>query len=147
MAHFFFHFHEGQGVETDEIGIEFASAEQAYLEAVAAARALWPELLAARRDPEHCAFEIVDADGEVLFHFPFSELRDQCRPASAARRASRELHELIHETHRRAWAAREEVRSGIDQVHRSLSEMTSLMNELSRFEPRQGSFGAARPQP
>lgn len=133
MPQFFFHFSDAGNVESDEIGVAFATVEEAYLEAIATVRSLWPELLAARRDPERCAFEIANSDGEVLFRVGFGEVLDGCRPAHPL--PSAKLHARVLATHERAAAARDQVRDSIDQVHRSLRETAKAMAKLSQFTP------------
>ena len=73
MPEFFFHFLDGDTRDDDLIGMEFASAEHAYLEAVAGARGLWTDMLADGRAPSRCAFEIGDSHGAILFHIDFAE--------------------------------------------------------------------------
>jgi len=82
-ARFFFHFCDGETSTRDELGLDFASVEEAYMEAISAARAMWPELLADRRDPRGCAFEIANGRGQVLFRLEFIELLEICRPSGA----------------------------------------------------------------
>jgi hypothetical protein len=132
MAHFYFHFCDGETHERDEIGLGFATAEDAYLEAVAAAREMWPGLLAARSDPTRCAFEIADDNDQVLFCIPFSELMEACRKP-APPQVGGELRELIERTHRRSEAAKAGVRVGFDQVRQSLAESCALLAEFDRF--------------
>ena len=85
MAHFFFHFCDGDSRSRDELGLELDTAEQAYLEAFAAAKSMWPELLGARCNPLDCAFEVTDAHDALLFRLPFAELVEVCRPPRAPR--------------------------------------------------------------
>ena len=136
MPQFFFHFSDAGEIENDEIGVEFDSVEQAYLEAVATARSLWPELLSARRDPSRCAFEITNAEGAVLFHLPFSELLEGDREPALSRPVTIELHKRLTETHARAQLAREDVRRGITQAHASLRDITNLMAQISAYGER-----------
>jgi hypothetical protein len=78
MPRFFFDFRQGDDYTPDTDGNEFASTEQAYLEAMEAAREMWSELLRKRRDPTRCGFEVRDAKGNLLFLFPFQEVMDSC---------------------------------------------------------------------
>src|SRR5262249_39673461 len=48
-------------------------------EAHAAAREMWSGLLAERRDPTRCSFEVRSEDRELLFVLPFRELLESCR--------------------------------------------------------------------
>jgi hypothetical protein len=79
MPRFFFDYFDGSGWSEDDVGLEFASAEQAYLGAVAGARGMWPDLMHARTDPLLCAFEIRDEDRRTLFRLDFTELLESCR--------------------------------------------------------------------
>ena len=132
MAHFFFHFCDGESQARDEVGLEFETAEQAYLEAFATARSMWPELLAARCNPLDCFFNVTDASGAVLFRLPFTELFDACRPTRAPGPES-ELRQSIEATHVRAQTAREDIRFGFDQVRQSLQEANDLLGRLATF--------------
>jgi hypothetical protein len=77
---YYFHLRIGETVSPDEIGLEFANLETAYLEAFRAAREMWTELLAERSNPLIRAFEIADEDGQILLTLPFREVLDVCKP-------------------------------------------------------------------
>jgi hypothetical protein len=78
MPRFFFDFRQA-GVRTRDLeGIEFATVEEAYLEAVKGAREMWGDLLHKRQDPRRCSFEVRSEDDQLLFIFPFQELLDSC---------------------------------------------------------------------
>jgi hypothetical protein len=132
MAHFYFHFCEGESRDRDDVGLGFATAEEAYLQAIATAREMWPSLLAARSDPLRCAFEITDEDDRVLFRLPFSELMEACRRPEPPP-VPHELFAVIEKTHSRVQAAKAEVRSGFDEVRQSLAESGALLAEFDRF--------------
>lgn len=130
MARYFFHFINGEMRSPDDQGLEFASAEQALVEASRAVLAMWPELLAARQDPMACAFEIADEHGTILFDLPFSEALDRCRrPAGGPAFAG--LTKTLLESHERAAAAKEQIRSEFQQFRISLNESRELMQKLS----------------
>jgi hypothetical protein len=78
MQRYFFDFRQGDEFTRDAVGSEFPTAETAYLEAYKAAEAMWSELLACRRDPRRCSFEVRASDGDLLFVLPFGELLDSC---------------------------------------------------------------------
>lgn len=78
MSRYFFDFRQSGVRVPDTQGVEFASTEQAYLEAFRAAQEMWSELLAQRQDPRLCMFEVRDEAGNVLFLFPFQEVLDAC---------------------------------------------------------------------
>lgn len=135
MALFFFHFFDGESHFTDDQGVELASAEVAFLEAAATARAMCSELLAERRNPLDCAFEIALATGEVLMRLDFSELlngnpKRDARPAHA----SEVIKRAIEENHRRVNVARDDLRLSLEQARQSLAETNSLLVRLSAFE-------------
>lgn len=137
MARFFFHFFNGESRSEDELGLELAGAEEAYIEAAEAARGMWPELLAARCDPRHCAFEIEGEDGAGLFRLSFSELLDDCRGAAVRpARPSEVLLSKLHETHRRATSSRSDLRRSFDEIRRALDESSALLARISAFERR-----------
>jgi hypothetical protein len=139
MAKFFFHFVDGDERCDDEWGLDLVGPEQAYLEAVAAARAMWAELLAARTDPMRCAFEIEDENGAQLFRLDFSELLDGSHALRRGAGASEVIVRRLEETHRRATDAKAELHSSFDEVYRSLAEAMVLLGRLAAFErPRRG---------
>jgi hypothetical protein len=74
MALFYFNLVSPDGYEVDEIGSEFSSVEQAFLEAHAAAVEMSAEMMRDRRDPTRCQFEIVDSQHRFLIDLPFSEV-------------------------------------------------------------------------
>lgn len=142
MAHFFFHFCDGEGRARDELGLELESVEQAYLEAFETARTMWPELLAARCDPFDCQFEVTDESDAVLFQLPFRELVEACRPPRAPQPGS-ELLMAIEATHARALVARTNIRFSFEQVRESLQEANDLLGRLAKFERTRLAYRAA----
>jgi hypothetical protein len=136
MAEFYFHFFDGEQWSKDSAGIELASAEDAYIEAVAGAREMWPELLASRCNPTRCAFEITDRDGSPLFRVEFAELLENCRDSGPGpSQTSEQLHRVLEETNLRACVAREELRASFETVRNSLAEANDLLVQLRRFDP------------
>src|SRR4051812_39676491 len=79
MSLFFFDFRQGDTVSRDVHGSEFATTEDAFLETYKAAEEMWGTLLQERRDPRRCAFEVRDANRELLFFFPFLEVLESCK--------------------------------------------------------------------
>ena len=133
MAHFYFHFFDGESRSRDEFGLELETVEQAYLEAFATAQSMWPELLASRCNPLDCLFEVTDENNVGLFRLPFSELMDSCRAPRAPGPES-ELRQSIEATHVRAEAAREDIRFGFEEVRQSLQEANALLGRLAKYE-------------
>ena len=89
MAKFYFGLRIADTLSPDTEGVDFANADEAYLEAFRAARDMWHDLLVRRCDPRVFSFEITDGDGTVLMVVPFSEVLDSC-----SGRAPRALHRL-----------------------------------------------------
>ncbi|HKT53328.1 MAG TPA: PAS domain-containing protein, partial [Caulobacteraceae bacterium] len=73
MGRFYFHIRGPDGLEPDQLGLEFESADQAYFEACRAIPKLATDLLEHGRDPLTSAFEISDAHGRVVMEVPFGE--------------------------------------------------------------------------
>ncbi|GJE09481.1 DUF6894 family protein [Methylobacterium longum] len=74
MPLFFFDLRSRCGLEPDDIGLEFASAEIAYMEACSAILDLTAELLRAGGTSHGYAFEVSDEAGRMLWRIPFSEI-------------------------------------------------------------------------
>jgi hypothetical protein len=79
-------------VAPDHEGAEFASIEEAFLEAFRGAQELWSELLRDRQDPRRYAYEITDARGVILMEVPFVEILESCRPVRPMRAGERPRH-------------------------------------------------------
>jgi len=79
MPRFFFDFLQADERKPDPEGVEFASVEEAYLEAFHGAEEMWGALLKQRCDPRRCRFEVRDSNRNLLFIFPFQEVLDCCR--------------------------------------------------------------------
>ena len=141
MARFFFHFFDGEAYSYDEVGLELASAEDAYLEAVSAAGEMWQELLVERQNPLRCAFEITGEDGPTLFRVEFVELLDSAQPYPDPAPLDTAIARALTETHLRASQAKDDLRSSFEQVRKSLDESSALLALLGSFERR----SAARP--
>lgn len=73
MPLFFFDLRSHCGLQADDTGLEFASAEIAYIEACRAIPDLTAELARAGDSPRDYAFEINDEAGRLLWRIPFGE--------------------------------------------------------------------------
>jgi hypothetical protein len=81
VARYHLHIRKGQVLECeDKDGAEFASLEDAYLEAFASAQELWDELLRGHHDPRQYTFVIAGADGAALTELSFQEVLESCHP-------------------------------------------------------------------
>jgi len=136
MALFFFNLCDGETQTIDEDGLELTSSEDAYLEAVSAARGMWGELLASRINPLRCAFNVTNETGHTLFRVEFPELLEQCRPADPGSPPLAGVMQSLERVHERANAARAEIASSLAQVRRSLAESNDLISKLERLERR-----------
>lgn len=131
MAHFFFHFFDGESLTSDETGVALATVELAYLEAGATALEMWPELLAERISPINCAFDIANRQGTVLLRFEFMELLDFGRTGAVRPSASLEaMCGALADTHRRAREAKAELDASIADVRQAIGEAKSLLDQM-----------------
>jgi len=101
MNLFFFNLVHGSERTDDDIGLLFETAEQAFLQGVAAARAMTSELVTEGINPGHCAFEITDREGTILFSIYFSEPWDAKREPTIGHGETVELTSALEETNRR----------------------------------------------
>jgi hypothetical protein len=127
MPRFFFDFRQSGHLVPDSEGIEFASVEQAYLEAFKTAQDMWSELLKQRRDPRRCLFEVRSEAGDMLFVFPFQEVVDSC--TDRAHPPMQHTFQALLETHNFAKRVRNELS---EQVHHSKQVLQESRNLLRR---------------
>ncbi len=74
MPLFFFDLRSRCGCQSDDTGLEFASAEIAYIEACKAIPELTAELAHTGDAPQDYMFEVTDEAGRLLWRIPFSEI-------------------------------------------------------------------------
>ncbi|MBC7314640.1 MAG: hypothetical protein H5U11_19270 [Rhizobium sp.] len=74
MPRYYFNIRKADALEQDPEGSEFPSLDQAYDEAVKAAREMLAEKLMADEVIDGQRFEITSADGEVLREVPFKSV-------------------------------------------------------------------------
>lgn len=137
MPVYYFHFLDGSTCSNDDHGVEFASSEEAFLQACAAARAMWPELLKQRVDPTRCAFEITDEQHRLLFRVQFTELIEHCRSPKTPVGAYTEIVPAIETSRARTITAHAHLQSCMRDTRRSLNELTVLLRQLDRYVPQQ----------
>lgn len=125
MPRFFFDFRQGEECCEDTDGTEFATVEQAYLEAVKAAQDMWSELLRKRQDPRRCLFEVRSVRRELLFILPFQEVTDSCRDRAVpqVRPSFDELARVAHRTRK----VSEEFVQTLHSVRQTLEESQALV--------------------
>jgi len=71
MPKYYFHIRDGQQLEVDDMGTEFASLELAVSDAKLAAKEMLSELLRTGEIVDGQEFEITDIRGEVVATVPF----------------------------------------------------------------------------
>lgn len=101
MPRFYFHLRGLKGLERDDIGLELANVEAAYLGACQAVPGMSTDLIYETANPTRYAFEITGASGDLLIEVPFTEVLDRGRkpiaPRSALRRrAAAEMARTAH---------------------------------------------------
>jgi len=133
MNLFFFNLVHGSERTDDDIGLLFETAEQAFLQGVAAARAMTSELVTEGINPGHCAFEITDREGTILFSIYFSELWDAKREPTIGHGETVELTSALEETNRRVVLTNREIAATLIQARSSLKESRDLLRSLDRF--------------
>ncbi|MXN48704.1 hypothetical protein GR138_26245 [Shinella kummerowiae] len=74
MPKYYFHIRNGDELEVDDIGTDFASLELAVGDAKLAAREMIAELLMAGEVVDGQQFEIADTGGDVLATVPFQSV-------------------------------------------------------------------------
>lgn len=79
MPLFYFHLRNPQGLNRDQIGLEFPSVEAAYLEACHTVPEISADLVRKKANPARYAFEITDEDDRLLMEVPFAEVLDRGR--------------------------------------------------------------------
>ena len=85
MPLFFFHLRKRDCLERDDIGVECADLDVAYLQACETIPDLSADLLREGHDPMACAFEISSGNGMLLMQVPFDErVRRRRRPSPSA---------------------------------------------------------------
>ena len=134
MPRFFYDFFDGETWSEDEVGLELASSEQAYLEAFAGARSMWPELIDGKRDPRACAFEIKGENGLELLRFDFTELLGDDGATQVQDVPHAAMIRALEETHVRAKVARADLRVSFEQTRQTLVEAKTLVAQLETFE-------------
>ena len=125
MPRFYFNYHENKEYTPDDSGVVFDDFESAYADAFDAARAMWHELMAERKDPRACAFEITDADDRLLAVPPFREVLDDCmhRRPLATRQTDAAITTIVETAHR--------TRHTLDEFNRELDRARTGLDTLS----------------
>lgn len=129
MQRYYFDFRQDAQLTPDNLGCEFSSVEDAYLEAFNAAREIWVELLNQRRDPRRCSFEVHDGTGSLLFVLPFWEVLESCRNYPRARSTLLDTFRQTMHTVRHIRRAHEEFVQEMESAQQTLRESARLIAE------------------
>ena len=122
MPLFFFNHSSAGSVCVDDLGTEFPSLEAAYLDTCDAVLDMAFEKLRTQQDPEDDSFDIIDVEGHLLMHVPFSEV---LRPRPAPKLPT------VHRGHRAIAACRREiVRSQLlkTELHAEFEKIQSTLD-------------------
>jgi hypothetical protein len=115
----------------DELGIDLPDLDTAYLEAFAAAQAMWAELLAERANPFLRSFEIADASGRILLTLPFREVLDRARKPARMPEEVRSAQALLSKTGTLAASLRAQMNQTqemIGKARRTMQETRAVLN-------------------
>jgi hypothetical protein len=117
MALYYFHFWNGAHYEIDDIGVEFADAGRAFLDAFQAARTIAVEHERDGKDPFVLSFDIMDRHGAQVLHLPFTEaLGVATHPAPRRKRhPSKTLRADLHSAFSRSRATIAQSRALVDR--------------------------------
>lgn len=127
MTRYFFGLVDETGLSPDDMGADFPTLEDAYLEACHAALEISFEMLRERRDPTDLRFEITDRFGRLLMEVPFAEvLRPGLKASlvSAASKATIELSRARREARRRLTA---ELSGAVANTNHALATTRALL--------------------
>jgi hypothetical protein len=131
MARFFFNHCSAGNVSVDEIGTEYSSIEAAYLDTYEAMLEIAFEKLRTRHDPAQDAFEIMDDQGHLLMHVPFSEVL-RPRRATKAPTASRQIIATCDRQMKRTQTLKAELR---EEFNKTESSLQLVRANLARLRP------------
>ncbi len=117
MSLFYFDLIGPDAVEPDEMGLEFANLDDAYLEAVQAVGEITLELLRKQQDASRYRFEIRTAARVLALELPFSEV---LRPSRPPRAALTDTHERVRESLERSRTLKAELTEGLVKARASI---------------------------
>jgi hypothetical protein len=136
MPRFYFHLRGPAGRDDDDIGLDLAGMEAAYLEAYRAIPALSAELAYEKTCPTRYTFEITDAGGNLLMEVPFSEVLDRGRRPIPPTSAS---------TFRKAAAEMERTADLIGSINEERVALRATLTETRQLQTLSRQVGRMRP--
>jgi hypothetical protein len=129
MPRYFFHLAAPGSYSADDLGVEFAGVEDAYLGAYQAALDMSIEMLRQRIDPALHSFAIADQAGQVLFDLPFAEVM---RPSAKPPPPLGSIQASIQQRHERAQHAASDLRAAMGRSRELLQSTRELLKRLNR---------------
>jgi CheY-like chemotaxis protein len=146
---YYFHLRIGDSISPDEIGLEIADLETAYLEAFKAAQEMWAELISERCDPLIRSFEIADEHGRVLLTLPFREVLERARgPAGTLAKLAQTLKAELEKRKMLTVSLGEQikqVRKTVETTRKSIEETSNLLDgPLATLHPSNAEAHSAR---
>jgi len=137
MPMFFFNHSSPGAVLVDDVGTEFPSLEAAYLDTCDAVLDIAFEKLRAQQNPENDSFDIMDGEGRMLMHVPFSEV---LRPRGAPKTSSvYRGHQAIVARHREIVRSQAELRAEFEKTQSALKTIRTTLASLPDPAPPQDS--------
>lgn len=136
MPRFYFHLRGPEGLDRDDVGLELASVEAAYLGACQAVPGMSADLVYEAENPIRYGFEIAGESGTVLMEVPFAEVLDRGRKR-AAPPAARRFREGRAEMERTAGliTALHEARARLDATLSETRRLLGLAKRTGRSKP------------
>ena len=129
-----FHFNlisDSGGFTPDEVGLEFDTLDDAYLDVFRAILDISFDMLKARKDPHNHSFNIADPAGVVLLEVPFSEALRPSRLGKPAPAAPECLIETVSANRRRHRALKADLSDQLSRARLTV-EATKLLLSRSR---------------
>src|SRR5262249_36237148 len=115
----------------DDIGIELADVEQAYLQAYEAALDISFEMLRGRQDPSDLRFEVTNERGEILIELPFREALEPKRRVTSLS----PLYASLHQNFERQQELNAELKT---QFRQTVSSILAARQLIARALPGSG---------
>jgi hypothetical protein len=137
MPRYFFHLDTPRGLERDDIGLDFAGPDDAYLEACRAIPELTADILRDRGRPTDCTFLIADEAGDILLQIPFTELVAGRARANASALARPDLMKnmLAAQQIARSTSLKGlEIQRHLEDAHKNLAGLKNLLESFALFE-------------
>ena len=138
MPLFFFNHSSAGNVCVDDIGTEFPSLESAYLDTCGAVLDIAFEKLRTQQDPEDDSFDIMDVEGHLLMHVPFSEvLRPRPAPKMPAVYRGHQASAACHREIVRSRQLKTELHAEFEKIQSALDIIRTTLARMRNVAPPQ----------